>query len=385
MDTIESLNGLDHLAQAKRVVVKLGSALLVDEQGETDTARIQAISRDIVALIADGKQVVIVSSGSVALGRKVLNLRGGSLRLDEKQAAAAAGQLRLIRAWEDAFQVHSIQVAQALLTLDDTETRRRWLNARSTLNTLLEAGALPIVNENDTVATDGIRYGDNDRLSARVAQLVGADVLVLLSDIDGLYTADPRNDPSAEHLPLVTELTPEIMDMGGSANAQAGVGSGGMATKLEAARIAMTAGCATVITLGEPESDNHDLPLSALRGGAKATWFIPQITPETARIQWLLGSLQPSGKVIVDKGAAKALKNGMSLLPAGVVSIEGHFERGDALEVVDPTDTPISRGISSYSSDDAMKLIGHNTTEIESIVGYKGRPALIHTDDMVLL
>ncbi len=385
MDTIESLNGLDHLAQAKRVVVKLGSALLVDEQGESDTARIQAISRDIVALIADGKQVIIVSSGSVALGRKVLNLHSGSLKLDEKQAAAAAGQLRLIRAWENAFQIHSIQIAQALLTLDDTEIRRRWLNARATLNTLLEAGALPIVNENDTVATEGIRYGDNDRLSARVAQLVGADVLVLLSDIDGLYTADPRVDPSAKHIPLVTDLTPEIMAMGGSANAQAGVGTGGMATKLEAARIAMTAGCATVITLGEPESDNHDLPLSALRGGAKATWFIPQITPETARIQWLLGSLQPSGKVIVDKGAAKALKNGMSLLPAGIISIEGHFDRGDALEVYDPTNTLISRGISSYSSDDAVKLIGRNTTEIESIVGYKGRPALIHTDDMVLL
>ncbi|MFC7292137.1 glutamate 5-kinase [Hirschia litorea] len=378
-------SGAEYLSSAKRIVIKLGSALLINAEGKANAARIQAISRDIISLRAQGKQIVIVSSGSIALGRKALKLKSGALKLEEKQAAAASGQIRLMRAWEDAFAVHNVPVAQALLTLDDTEIRRRWLNARATLNTLLEAGAIPIVNENDTVATEEIRYGDNDRLAARVAQMTGADVLVLLSDIDGLYTADPRNDPSAKHIPVVTDLTPDIMNMGGSANAQAGVGSGGMATKLQAARIAMTAGCATVITRGEPTDAASDLPMAALKNGALATWFIPPVSPDTARIQWLMGSLKPAGKVTVDAGASRALRKGKSLLPAGVTHIEGHFDRGDAIEVVDPQGHPVSRGISAYSSEDATRLIGRNSSEIESILGFKGRPALIHCDDLILL
>ncbi|ACT57867.1 glutamate 5-kinase [Hirschia baltica] len=385
MDTITSTEGVDLLAKAERVVIKLGSALIVDEDGLADAARIQAISRDVIFLLGEGKQVVIVSSGAVALGREALNLGSKKLKLEEKQAAAAAGQLRLMRTWEDAFLVHNIPVAQALLTIDDTEIRRRWLNARATLDTLLEAGAVPIVNENDTIATDGIRFGDNDRLAARVAQMISADVLILLSDIDGLYTADPRKDPKAKHIPFVRELTPDIMAMGGEPNAETGMGSGGMATKLEAARIAMTAGCATVIALGRPESDEFDLPLSAINNGALATWFIPSFTRETARIQWLMGALQTSGTVYVDEGAARAVKNGKSLLPAGILSVEGHFDRGDGIDVVGPGNVLISRGFSAYSSSDSMKLIGCNSSQIESIVGYKGRPALIHTDDMLVL
>lgn len=385
MDTIASDEGLDILSKAKRVVIKLGSALVVDEEGKADAARVQAISRDVINLLDEGKEVAIVCSGAVVLGRDALGLGSKTLKLEEKQASAAAGQLRLMRTWEDAFLVHNIPVAQALLTIHDTEVRRRWLNARATLNTLLASGAVPIINENDTVATDGIRYGDNDRLAARVAQMISADVLILLSDIDGLYTADPRSNPDAKHIPVVSDLTDEIMAMGGDANAEAGVGSGGMATKLIAAQIAMTAGCSTVITQGDPTVDTHDLPISALKDGALATWFIPNVSPDTARKQWLMGALKPSGKINIDKGAAKAVLDGKNLLPVGIVSIEGYFDRGDCVEVVDPENIIIARGLSAYSSEDAIKLIGCTTDQIEDIVGYKGRPALIHTEDMVKL
>ena len=368
---------------ARRVVVKLGSAQLVDEHGGTCPLVLGGVAADIAKLRKDGKQVVIVSSGAVALGRSALGLTGKSLKLEEKQAAAATGQIRLMRAWEDALATHNLPVAQALLTVQDTETRRRWLNARATLNTLLGAGAVPIVNENDTVATEEIRYGDNDRLGARVAQMIGADILFLLSDIDGLYTADPRNDRDARHIPIVEALTPDIMAMGGGANKTVGMGSGGMATKLEAARIALTAGCSTVITLGRAE--DHAGPLSALADSARATWIISDISPETARRQWLSGSLNPSGVITVDAGAAKALKAGKSLLPAGVTAVSGRFERGDAIEVRGPQQELIARGVSAYSSEDAARIKGRQSADIETVLGYKGRPALIHRDDMVLM
>ncbi|MDP3739563.1 MAG: glutamate 5-kinase [Hyphomonadaceae bacterium] len=370
------------LSKARRVIIKVGSSLLIDQEtGHPHTARFAMLAADAAKLRAEGKSIVIVSSGAVALGRRALGLKVGKLRLEEKQAAAAAGQPKLMRAWEDALAKHNAPVAQALVTLYDTEQRRRWLNARATLETLLERGAIPIVNENDTVATEEIRYGDNDRLAARVAQMLSADVLVLLSDIDGLYDADPRSNPRAVHIPEVRRLTPEHIAMAGGANTAAGVGSGGMATKLDAARIAMTAGCATAITLG----DQPGGPLSAIAQGARATWFIPEITPETARKQWLAGALRPTGSVRVDAGAAKALKSGKSLLAAGVTAVSGRFERGDAVDVIDPDGAAVARGVSAYSSEDATKLIGRKSDQFEAILGYRGRPALIHVDDMVLV
>jgi glutamate 5-kinase len=372
------------LEKARRVVIKVGSSLLIDQaDGQPHTARFAALAADTAKLRAQGKAIVIVSSGAVALGRRALGMKAGKLRLEEKQAAAASGQPRLMRAWADALSPHEAPVAQALLTIDDTERRRRWLNARATLETLLEAGATPIVNENDTVATEEIRYGDNDRLAARVAQMLGADVLILLSDIDGLYDSDPRTNPNAAHIAEVRRLSPEILAMAGGVNAAAGVGSGGMATKLEAARIAMTAGCATAITLGSAVTADGG-PLSALAEGGRATWFLPDVSPETARKQWLSGQLNPAGSLSVDAGAVRALKAGSSLLPAGVTKVSGRFERGDAVEVLDPEGRAIARGVSAYSSDDAAKLVGRNTADIEAILGYRGRPAIIHRDDLAL-
>lgn len=372
------------LSSARRVVIKVGSSLLIDQEtGRPHEARFAAIAADAAKLRAEGKAIVIVSSGAVALGRRALGLKTGKLRLEEKQAAAAAGQPRLMRAWEDALGQHGAPVAQALLTFYDTEQRRRWLNARATMETLLERGAVTIVNENDTVATEEIRYGDNDRLAARVAQMLGADVLVLLSDIDGLYDADPRSSPAAKHIPEVRKLTPEIVAMAGGANASAGVGSGGMATKLDAARIAMTAGCSTLITLGTHGSAAG--PISAVTAGARGTWFIADVSPETARRQWLAGALRAAGSVRVDAGAARALQAGKSLLAAGVTAVAGRFERGDAVDVIDPDGKLVARGVSAYSSEDAARLIGRKSDEFEAILGYRGRPALIHVDDMVLV
>jgi glutamate 5-kinase len=373
------------LASARRIVIKVGSSLLIDQEtGQPHAARFAALAADAAKLREQGKSIVIVSSGAVALGRRALGLKAGKLRLEEKQAAAAAGQPKLMRAWEDALAKHNAPVAQALLTFEDTERRRRWLNARSTMETLLERGAIPIVNENDTVATEEIRYGDNDRLAARVAQMLGADVLVLLSDIDGLYDADPRANPNAKHIPEVRKLTPEIAAMAGGMNAAAGVGSGGMATKIDAARIALTAGCSTLITLGANTTADAG-PLAALTAGARGTWFLTDLSPETARKQWLAGALKPTGSVRVDAGAARALQSGKSLLAAGVTAVAGRFERGDAVDVIDLDGATIARGVSAYSSEDAAKLLGRKSDEFEAILGYRGRPALIHVDDMVLV
>ncbi|MEP1144944.1 MAG: glutamate 5-kinase [Henriciella sp.] len=368
---------VDYLNRAQRIVVKLGSAL-VAEAGNARQVWLNGLADDIAERRAAGQEIVLVSSGAIALGRNQL----GSERprkLEEKQAAAALGQPLLMAAMASAFAAHNISVAQALLTLDNTENRRRWLNARATLETLLSAGALPVINENDSVATDEIRYGDNDRLAARVAQMVGADVLVLLSDVDGLYTADPRQDAEAEHLPVVRTLTAEHTDMAGDSNQQSDVGSGGMATKIAAARIAQSAGCATVITLGDKKH-----PLKSLLGGGRATWILSDMTPDKARQTWLKGHLTPEGAIIIDAGAAKALVDGASLLPVGVASIEGQFVRGSAVAIKTPDGTVIAKGITAYSSDDAARIAGLQSDQIEQELGFRGRPAIVHRNDLVV-
>ncbi len=364
---------------ARRIVFKVGSALLVDaETGAANHAWLEAFCADAADLRAAGKQVVVVSSGAGALGRRRLGLVGRKSTLPEKQAAAAAGQSLLMRAWEEAFEPHGLGVAQILLTRDDTETRRRWLNARATTETLMGLGVVPVVNENDTVATEEIRYGDNDRLAARVAQMAGADLLVLLSDIDGLYTADPRRNPNAAHIPLVSEITAEIAGMAEGANATAGVGTGGMATKIAAARIARAAGCATLITLG-----SRPRPLAAIADGAKATLIEAAASPAAAYKAWIAGSLAPQGWVTVDAGAAKALEAGKSLLSAGVRAVEGPFDKGDAVRVRDETGREVARGIVRYDSADAQRIAGLRSDAIEAELGFTEGP-MIHADDLAV-
>lgn len=366
------------LRGARRIVVKVGSALVADAgSGSADRAWLAAFAADAAAIAEGGTQVLVVSSGAVALGRGRLGLRGKKLTLPEKQASAAAGQSQLMRAWEEAFERHGRHVAQVLMTRDDTEVRRHWLNARATTETLLSLGAVPIVNENDTVGTEEIRYGDNDRLAARVAQMIGADRLVLLSDIDGLYTADPRRDPSAVRLERIAALTPEIVAMGGGANSGAGVGTGGMATKLAAARIAQAAGCATIITLGK-----RDRPLAALSEGAAATFIEAATTPAAAYKAWIAGSLSPAGVLTIDAGAAAALGKGKSLLAAGVRGVAGRFGKGDAVRIVDEQGAEIGRGLSRYDADDAEKIAGLRTDAIEAAIGFTAGP-MVHADDLV--
>jgi len=372
--------GSGPLATARRIVFKVGSALLVDARtGAANHAWLKAFCDDAAALRARGQQIVVVSSGAVALGRRRLGLTGRkSPTLPEKQAAAAAGQSLLMRAWEEAFEPHGISVAQILMTRDDTETRRRWLNARATTETLLGLGVVPVVNENDTVVTEEIRYGDNDRLAARVAQLAGADLLVLLSDIDGLYSADPRKDPNAAHLPLISEITPQIEAMAGGANATSGVGTGGMATKIAAARIARAAGCATLITLG---SRPH--PLKAIEAGEKATLIEAGASPAAAYKAWIAGSLAPQGWLSVDAGAAAALARGKSLLAAGVRAVEGPFDKGDAVRIRDETGREVGRGLVRYDSADAHRIAGLRSDAIEAELGFTEGP-MIHADDLAV-
>ena len=367
------------LKGARRIVVKVGSALLVGKDGAPDRAWLETLAVDIARMRARGQQVLMVSSGAVALGRGRLGLTRRALTLPEKQAAAAAGQSALMRAWEEVLEPHGLSVAQILLTRDDTEVRRRWLNARATVDTLLDLGVVPVVNENDTVVTEEIRYGDNDRLAARVAQMIGADALVLLSDIDGLYTADPRRDPDAIHIPRLSQLTPEIEAMAGGANAGAGVGTGGMATKLTAARIAQSAGCATIITLG-----TRPAPLGAVEDGAKATVIEPALTPGAAYKAWIAGALAPSGTILVDEGAAKALRAGKSLLAAGATAVEGRFGKGDAVSVRQQGGEEIARGLARYDASDAERIVGLRSDAIEAVLGYTSGP-LIHADDLALL
>ncbi len=377
------------LTSARRLVVKVGSALLIDaESGAVDRAWLAALAADLARLKAAGASALIVSSGAVALGRRRLGLSSRrKLSLAEKQASAAAGQSQLMRAWEEAFEPHALSVAQVLLTRGDTEERRRWLNARSTVETLLRLGVVPVVNENDTVATEEIRYGDNDRLAARVAQMIGADALVLLSDVDGLYTADPRRDPTAEHLSLVPIITAEIEAMAGGSNAAAGVGVGGMASKLAAARIAQSAGCATLIAHGRTGRDRTRLdigPLGALEAGARCTLVEPLATPMAAYKQWIAGSLAPGGVLTIDGGAARALRAGKSLLPSGVDHVDGGFDKGDTVRIVGPDGLEIARGVVAYSAREALAIRGLHTGEIAAAVGYEGPSVLVHRDDLVL-
>ena len=367
------------LAQAKRMVVKVGSALLVDAAGEANHAWLASFAADVARVRVRGQQVLIVSSGAVALGRRRLGLGRRKLDLPGKQAAAAAGQSRLMHAWEEALAPHDIIAAQILLTRDDTEVRHRWLNARATVETLLGLGVTPVVNENDTVVTEEIRYGDNDRLAARVAQMIGADLLVLLSDIDGLYTADPRRNPKARHIARVTEITEEVDAMAGGSNAEAGVGTGGMATKLAAARIAAAAGCSTMITVG-----GRAAPLGSVEDGARCTLFEPSTTPAAAYKAWIAGSLAPQGALIVDAGASAALRAGKSLLPAGVRAVEGPFEKGDAVVVRDLEGREIGRGLARYDAADASRIAGVRSSEIEAALGFTAGPTLIHADDLAL-
>ena len=370
------------LAAARRLVVKIGSALLVADSGDIRRDWLDTLADDVARCRARGQEVILVSSGAIAVGRRHLGLAGNRLRLEEKQAAAATGQIRLAHAYQEALARHGITVAQILLTLEDTEERRRHLNARATFAQLLGLGAVPVVNENDTIATAEIRFGDNDRLAARVAQMTSADMLVLLSDIDGLYTADPRKDPGARHIAAVREIGPEIEAMAGEA--APGYSSGGMVTKLAAARIAMSAGCRMLIARGVPQAGAEAAPLAAIEAGERATLFLPPGEPRSARKAWIAGTVEPSGVVIVDDGAALALRRGRSLLPAGVVAVEGVFERGDAVIVRTGSGLEAGRGLSAYSSADIRRIAGHKSGEIAGILGYRGRDEIIHRDDLVV-
>ncbi len=370
------------LTCARRIVLKIGSALLVGEDGEIRRAWLDGLVDDVARCRGRGQELIIVSSGAIAVGRRHLGLRGRSLRLEEKQAAAATGQIRLAHAYQEALARHRITVAQILLTPDDTEERRRHLNARATFAQLLALGAVPVVNENDTIATAEIRFGDNDRLAARVAQMTSADMLVLLSDIDGLYSADPRADPAAQHIPLVRELGPETLAMAGAA--PPGYSSGGMVTKLAAARIAMHAGCHMLIAEGDPHVGDTAGPLAAIEAGARATLFLPGGEPRSARKAWIAGALNPAGALIVDDGAARALRGGKSLLPAGVVAVEGGFERGDCVIIRTRAGAEAGRGLSAYASADISRIAGHKSGEIADILGYRGRDEIIHRDDLVV-
>jgi len=367
------------LTAARRIVVKVGSALLVDARtGRLNRSWLKTLIDDLLRLHRRGQQVILVSSGAIALGRRHLGLAPGALRLEESQAAAAVGQIRLAHAYKELLEAGDVTVAQVLLTLEDSEQRTRYLNARATLEALLALKAIPVINENDTVATAEIRYGDNDRLAARVAQMASADCLVLLSDIDGLYTADPHRDPRAKFIERVMHVTPEIEAMAGRSNSE--VGSGGMATKIAAARIAVNAGCHMCIASGY---QRH--ALRRLESGARCTWFMPASTPLAARKQWIAGTLRPAGAIHIDAGALRALHSGKSLLAAGVTGTLGRFESGETVSVLAPDGVEVARGIAAYSDSDASRIMGRRSSEIEAILGFRGREELIHRDDLVIL
>jgi glutamate 5-kinase len=367
------------LAQARRIVVKVGSALLVDgNSGRIKRAWLATLIEDLLRLRRRGQRVVLVSSGAIALGRRRLGLKHGTLRLEESQAAAAVGQIRLAHAYQELLADNEVIVAQLLLTLEDSERRRRYLNARATLETLLELGALPVINENDTVATAEIRYGDNDRLAARVAQMIAADCLVLLSDVDGLYSADPNRERAARLIREVRAITPEIEGMAG--RPASALGSGGMKSKIAAAKIAVSAGCHMCIAAGA-----YRHPLRRLESGANCTWFVPTASPAAARKQWIAGTLRPSGAISIDAGALRALLDGRSLLPAGVTGARGRFDRGDTVSVLSADGAEIARGIIAYSDADAARIMGRQTSEIVELLGFRGRDEMIHRDDLVLL
>ncbi|MBB5045499.1 glutamate 5-kinase [Rhodopseudomonas rhenobacensis] len=366
------------LKNFRRIVVKVGSSLLIDsEAGEVKAGWLAALAADIAELHLHGRDVLIVSSGSIALGRSRLKLARGPLKLEESQAAAAVGQIALARIWSEVLGDHGIGAGQILVTLQDTEERRRYLNARSTIAKLLEWRAVPVINENDTVATAEIRYGDNDRLAARVATMSSADLLILLSDIDGLYDAPPGANPDAKLIPVVEQVTAEIEAMAGGAESE--LSRGGMRTKIEAAKIATTAGTHMLIASGK-----IDHPLRAIAKGGACTWFLTPANPVTARKRWIAGSLEPKGTLTIDAGAVLALRAGKSLLPAGVIRVDGHFARGDAVVVRGPDTDEIGRGLVAYDADDADRIKGHSSPDVMSILGITGRAEMIHRDDLVM-
>lgn len=364
--------------QAKRIVIKIGSSLIAGENGKLRDSWIESLIADIVALREAGKEVLLVSSGAVALGRQALDLGTKKLKLEEKQAAAACGQVELIRHYQQYLEAHKVTAAQILLTIEDSENRRRYLNARDTMEKLLSMGALPIINENDTVATAELRFGDNDRLAARVAQMMGADLLILFSDIDGLYSENPKISETAKHIPVVETITDAIEAMAGGALSI--TSSGGMVTKIAAAKIAVSSGCHTVIAKGI-----HQNPVQVLFSGGRHTLFTAHDSPKNARKRWIADSLAPAGEIIIDDGAEAALYKGKSLLPAGVKSVEGDFIRGDAIVVKNQRQEIVARGLSAYTSADIQRILGLKTDQLEAVLGYKGRGEVIHRDDMVLL
>jgi glutamate 5-kinase len=366
------------LEDFRRVVVKVGSSLLVDSQaGRIRESWLASLVADLAALHEEKRDVVVVSSGAIALGRAVLKLPGGPLKLEDSQAAAAVGQIALARTWAEALSRRSMSAGQVLVTLGDTEERRRYLNARSTIDKLLEWRAVPVINENDTVATSEIRYGDNDRLAARVATMISADLLVLLSDVDGLYDAPPDANISAHHVPRVERITQAIEAMAGAAGSE--LSRGGMQTKIEAAKIATGAGAHMVIASGRV-----DHPLRAVAEGARSTWFIAAGNPLAARKKWIAGSLEPKGTLTIDAGAVAALRRGNSLLPVGVVRVEGGFERGDAVIIRGPDGAEIGRGLSAYDAADAQRIRGRSSTDIAAILGFSGRAEMVHRDNLVV-
>ena len=364
------------IQKARRLVVKIGSALLVDRVTGLKTAWLTALALDVAEAKARGADVVLVSSGSIALGRKVLGLPDGALTLEQSQAAAAVGQIRLARTYEEVLAPHGIITGQVLVTLEDTEDRRRYLNSRATMETLLGLGVVPIVNENDTVATDEIRFGDNDRLAAQIAVTVGADQLVLLSDVDGFYSANPKEDPTATRFDLVEKITPAIEAMAG--DPVSGMSKGGMKTKLLAAKTAVAGGCAMAIMEGSVLR-----PLQALAQGANRTWFVAQGDPQAARKRWI-NAMKPRGELRLDAGAVVAMAQGKSLLPAGVTSVTGSFGRGDPVALVSPEGDILGKGLVRYTAVEAKAIAGHRSGEIEAILGYQGRAALVHRDDLVI-
>lgn len=363
------------LTEARRLVVKIGSALLVDRMtGALRSDWLKSLAADVAWLKGQGADVILVSSGSIALGRGVLGLPRSDLALEQSQAAAAVGQIRLARAYEEALAPHAITTAQVLVTLEDSTDRRRYLNSRATLETLLGLGAVPIVNENDTIATDEIRYGDNDRLAAQVAVTIGADTLILLSDVDGFYSGNPSQDSAATRFDVIEQITPEIEAMAGDAGS--GLSKGGMKTKLMAARVATAGGCAMAITEGSALN-----PLRRLQEGGAATWFTAQIDPQAARKRWI-GAMKPRGQITVDAGAVAAMRTGKSLLPAGVTKVTGSFRRGDPVEVLGPDAISLGQGLCRYTAAESRAIMGCRSAEIETVLGYPGRAALIHRDDM---
>ncbi len=365
------------LKKLSRLVIKIGSTLLVDEQRQLDRGWLADLAEDIANLRAEGHEILIVSSGAVAIGSHVIKINPRRARLEELQAAAAAGQVQLVHAYQEFLARHNIAAAQVLLTPDDTEIRRRFLNARGTLEKLLENGVVPVINENDTVATDELRYGDNDRLAARVAQLVMADGLILLSDVDGFYTSDPGRNADAEYIPYVENLSDNLLAMAGDSGSE--VGSGGMKTKLQAAKIATHAGCVTLLASGSIER-----PLRALMSEGKRTVFAANGTPAAARKQWLAGVLEVRGSLKLDYGAVTALRKGNSLLPVGLIEVIGEFTRGDAVKLLDQDNEEIGRGLAAYSSEEATAISGCRSEQIETILGYRGRSVMVHRDDLVL-